>query len=320
MSGGPVRVDEFLERALYDPDTGFYGAGRGRAGRRGDFITSPEVGPLFGAVLARAMEAWWAELGRPGTFTVVEAGAGVGTLARSVLAAEPSVPLRYLAVERSAPLRAHHPDGVTSLEALPDDAVVGVVLANELIDNLPFRLLDPGGEVHVGPGGDEVVLPTDLPRPRTGRVPVQHAAATWLRRALDILERGRLVLIDYGSTTAQLEVRPWRSWVRTYRGHGAGGPPFDDPGSQDVTCEVAWDQLRAVAEPAAHRSQRAFLQAWGIDELVEEGRRTWSEGAAVGDLAALRGRSRVREAEALLDPTGLGAFDVVEWVQRPRSG
>ena len=65
MSDGPLRVDEFLERALYDPAAGFYGAGRGRAGRRGDFLTSPEVGPLFGAVLARAIEGWWDEAGRP---------------------------------------------------------------------------------------------------------------------------------------------------------------------------------------------------------------------------------------------------------------
>ena len=61
----------------------------GRAGRRGDFITSPEVGPLFGAVVARALDAWWAEAGEPDVFTVVEAGAGPGTLARSVLAAAP---------------------------------------------------------------------------------------------------------------------------------------------------------------------------------------------------------------------------------------
>jgi SAM-dependent MidA family methyltransferase len=70
-----------LEAALYDPATGFYETG-GRAGRRGDFLTSPEVGPLFGAVVARALDRWWDGLGRPDPFVVVDAGAGPGTLAR----------------------------------------------------------------------------------------------------------------------------------------------------------------------------------------------------------------------------------------------
>ncbi|MPY93784.1 MAG: hypothetical protein GEV08_12200 [Acidimicrobiia bacterium] len=313
MSDRPLRVDEFLERALYAPEDGFYASGRGRAGRRGDFLTSPEVGPLFGAVLARALEAWWRELGRPDPFTVVEAGAGVGTLARSVLAASPGVPLRYVAVERAAPLREQHPEGVKSLEDLPEGPVLGVVVANELLDNLPFRLLDPEGEVHVDEQGGEVLLASELALPRHGRVPAQEEAGRWLRRALGCLERGRVLLFDYGSTTAELEHRDWRSWVRTYQGHQRGGHPFAEPGSQDVTCEVAWDQLSAVATPARRRTQRAFLEAWGIDGLVAEGRRDWQARAHLGDLAALRARSRVREAEALLDPTGLGAFDAVEW-------
>ncbi|HQV56377.1 MAG TPA: hypothetical protein PKV27_00085, partial [Ilumatobacteraceae bacterium] len=79
-SGGPIPFDEFMSLALYGV-AGFYSVG-GRAGRRGDFITSPEVGPLFGAVLARALDAWWADLGSPDDFTVVEVGAGPGTLAR----------------------------------------------------------------------------------------------------------------------------------------------------------------------------------------------------------------------------------------------
>ena len=86
---GPLRFDEYVEACLYDPAGGFYASG-GAAGRRGDFITSPEVGPLFGAVLARWMDGVWGRLGRPDGFTVVEAGAGHGTLARSVLAAAPA--------------------------------------------------------------------------------------------------------------------------------------------------------------------------------------------------------------------------------------
>jgi hypothetical protein len=78
----------------------------------------------------------------------------------------------------------------------------------------------------------------------------------------------------------------------------------------DLTVDVAFDQL---PEAASISTQADVLRAWGIDELVEAGRRTWRERAHLGDLRAIRGRSRVGEAEALLDPAGLGAFLVAEW-------
>src|SRR4051794_39157880 len=83
---GSIGFDEYVAHALYTPELGFYTSGRG-AGRQRDFLTSPEVGPLFGAVLAGALDTWWDELGRPEPFVVVEAGAGPGTLARCLLAA-----------------------------------------------------------------------------------------------------------------------------------------------------------------------------------------------------------------------------------------
>ena len=73
------------------------------------------------------------------------------------------------------------------------------------------------------------------------------------------------------------------------------------------------DQLALVAEPTSDRSQAEWLTAHGIDELVEEGRRIWAERSAIGDLAAVRARSRVMEAHALKDLEGLGGFRVLEW-------
>lgn len=323
------RFDAFVERALYDPERGFYAAG-GQAGRRGDFLTSPEVGPLFGAVLARALDAWWHELGEPEPFTVVEAGAGPGTLARTVALAAPECTpaLRYVTVERSAAQRAQHPDGVEARADLPDGPLVGVVLANELLDNLAFRLLErgPGAwtEVFVDDGA-EVLVPlegADVPPAVVGldgvapgaRVPVQERSAAWLGEALGLLERGRVVVIDYAGTTASMADRPPGEWLRTYRGHDRGGDPLHAPGTQDVTVEVAVDQLAAVRPPDSDRSQADFLRAHGIDVLVEEGRQLWVERAHLGDLAAIRARSRVTEAEALTDTSGLGAFRVLEWV------
>ena len=122
---------------------GFYTTGGG-AGRRRDFLTSPEVGPLFGTVVAQALDTWWRELDSPDPFVVVDAGAGPGTLARSVLAAEPAcVPaMRYVAVDVSAPARALHPEAVESRADLPPGPFVGVVLANELLDNIPFDITE----------------------------------------------------------------------------------------------------------------------------------------------------------------------------------
>ncbi len=353
---GPISFAEVVERALYSPDGGFYATG-GRAGRRGDFLTSPEVGPLFGAVVARALDAWWDAAGRPAVFPVVEAGAGPGTLAKAVLAAGPACAraLRYVLVERDASQRALHarhlpleapgaafasppdpdddeptlvgppPDGpiVVSLSELPRIVGPCVVLANELLDNLPFGLLErtPAGwsEVHVGLEGDdlvEVLLPTtDAPVVEAevgARIPRQVAAASWVAEARALAgPNGRVVAVDYASTTAELARRPWSEWVRTYRGHARGGHPLADLGTQDITSEVALDQLPV---PSADVAQADWLRAHGIDALVASGKARWHERAAVGDLEAVRARSRIGEAEALLDEGGLGGFRVLEWL------
>jgi SAM-dependent MidA family methyltransferase len=367
---GPIPFAEVVDLALYDPSYGFYTSGAGRAGRRGDFLTSPEVGPLFGAVMASALDAWWVEAGSPSRFTVVEAAAGTGTMARAVLAAHPACAraLTYVLVERAASMRRRHGDHlplvesalafgpgddgepvparraadrgprVVSLGELPAVRITGVVLANELLDNLGFGLLERTevgwSEVYVGLGPDagsgtagfvEVLLPASehdtrmadrlAPAAAVGaRIPNQHQASLWLASALSSVERGRVLVIDYSATTAELAAREPSEWLRTYHGHERGMDPLARLGLQDITCDVAVDQLASVREPDRITTQAAFLGVHGIDALVEEGRRVWRERGAVGDLEAVRGRSRVGESEALLDPNGLGAFTVLEWV------
>jgi len=315
--------------ALYG-EQGFYTAG-GSAGRRGDFITSPEVGPLFGAVLARMVDSLWHQLGEPNQFTVIEAGAGAGALARAFRAAQPDclAAVSYVAVEVSAQQRALHPDWVTSVETMPTEPIVGVVIANELLDNLAFRLFVMDGgwrEAFVIARTDgafaEVLRPADdldhLPLPQSAthgsRVPVQARAADWLAQTRALVTHGTVLVIDYASaTTAGLAIRPWREWLRTYRGHERGGHYLAEPGTQDITAEVALDQLLGDSGHLANvRTQRQYLQCWGIDDLVAEGQRIWNEQAARPTVVALTMRSRVREAEALCDPQGLGAFIVVE--------
>lgn len=320
------RFDAYMERCLYDPDNGFYTAGRGSAGRRqGDFITSPEVGPLFADVLAAAVQGWWEELGRPVPLTVYDVGSGPGTLGRALARTAPTSPAfaEVRAIDRV-------PAPGVSAGDLPPDLRGAVVIANELLDNCPVRIVersDAGwSEVWVRTGtGDEGTGPVEELRPLPHRpprlaaelervvapgtrLPVLDAAAEWVSGVL-ARRPAVLVVFDYGArTTAELAERC--GWLRTYRNHQQGSDPLLDPGRCDITSDVAVDQLPAPDDVV---DQATFLTRWGIDDLVEEGRRYWTAHAGAPDVSALRMRSRLPEAEALLDPTGLGSWLVCTW-------
>jgi SAM-dependent MidA family methyltransferase len=376
---GPVPWSVVLEAALYGP-AGFY-TGGGGAGRQRDFLTSPEVGPLFGAVVAGAVDAAWVRWGRPDPWVVVEAGAGAGSLAASVLAAGPAcaAALRYIAVERSPALRAaaadllpvedpaqilgprmgQAPDPgdedpadgpawaagvgplVTVVADLPAVEVNGLVIANELLDNLAFDLYRRRGgtwhEVRVGldgtgldgtglggsglaelevPASAERVTRLDalVPDPPEGcLVPWESGALGWLRRALGVLTRGQLVIFDYARPTAELARLPVGAWLRTYRGGGPGGERLDGLGGQDITVDVAVDQLGLVRPPTRVEQQADWLDRHGMAALEAAAASRWRAGAARGDLQALADRSRVGEAAILRDRRGLGGFTVCEW-------
>jgi SAM-dependent MidA family methyltransferase len=278
--------------------------------------------------MSRAIDAVWKRLGEPTDFQIVEVGAGPGTLARSILAASPQCLVNgsYVTVELSAEQRTLHPEGVTSTDVMPSNIAHGVVIANELLDNLPFDLWvydDGWRNAHViqqGGGFAELLMAQDVPAclpsrvPHGSRAPVHSKATEWLTNALDILSSGSVFVIDYCTPlTAEVASMPWREWLRTYAGHERGVHYLRNPGEQDITTQVCIDQLAAMREPDAVRTQSQFLQLWGIDELVEEGKQVWTENAARPTLAAIKMRSRVTEAEALLDTTGLGNFMVLEW-------
>jgi SAM-dependent MidA family methyltransferase len=249
-------------------------------------------------------------------------------LARSILAAQPQclVNGEYIAVEVSASQRESHPEGITSTDVMPTTIENGVIIANELFDNLPFELwVFDGGwrQSHIIRQGDgfaetlhNAEVPAYLPSrvPHGSRAPVHTVAMQWLTDALSTLKHGSLIAFDYCTPlTAEVASMPWREWLRTYAGHERGTHYLRDAGEQDITTQVCIDQLATVREPDAMRSQSQFLQLWGIDELVEEGRRVWTESAAAPTLAAMKMRSRISEAEALLDPVGLGNFIVLQW-------
>ena len=322
---GPLPFSDFIETCLYDPEKGFY-TKEGRAGRRGDFLTSPEVGPLFGHLIANWLDDLWTKIDKPENFQVIEVGAGCGTLARAILDCKPKCLEHgnYVMVERSEELRKAQPisEKLFSTIDVPDAPIVGAVIANELLDNLPFDLLEADGdcwkEVCVGLMDDQLVeiLTTEREPPvevsplKGARIPIQTQANNWINGVIEKISSGSLLLIDYGSSTQEMSQRNQESWLRTFKKHNRGTSPLEDVGNQDITVEVAIDQL---PEGAVISTQKQFLENQGINHLVDEGRKIWKESSSVGDLRAVKARSRIVEAEALLDPKGLGGFFVFEW-------
>lgn len=322
-----ISFAEFQERALYGP-AGFFSQ-HDVVGRRGNFVTSPSLGSVFARVLGNALDQWWSDLGEPSAFPVLECGGADGALAKAIASLDLrcSEALRYVVVERSTAARDRLEDaGISFLEDLPSEPFDGVIFANELLDNIPVSLFEFDGDAWQEACYDELrraevlrsVLPTAaerldalVPFPRIGtRVPLQTEARGWVATALKTVSRGRVVCIDYARTTFEMAELAQHEWLRTYRDHHPGTNPLSDPGMQDITCDVAIDQM-----PDAHRSTQAeFLMLHGVEGLRVEARKRWEAGAAEGGLDAMQAYSELSEIDALTDPDGLGGFTVFEWI------
>ncbi len=335
--GGPIPFEDFMAAALYDPAGGFFTSRSLRSVKDGDFLTSPEVSPLFGQTLAKFVDDELLAVSDRGA-VLVEVGAGSGSLLGPLLATL-ATPVEAWAVEASPAARQAlrgvlPPDRVTdSLDRLPG-RFSGVVIANELVDNLPVALAVRKGEgweerwVGVR-GGTLVLVPVEarpevadwadrfgLPAPEGGLVEVQLAAGEWLRSVLERLAAGAVLVIDYGDTAENLERRRVDGTLRTYRAHHLGPDPLDEPGETDITVDVNFSALIALAEQTGaaveYDRQEGLLGALGLRERLRQLRYRELALARDGDpMERLKIRSLRTEAETLLHPRGLGDFRVL---------
>lgn len=339
---GPITFARFMELALYHPEHGYYHTAL-RAGRGGDFLTAPEVHPIFGWTLARQLDELWRLLGRPDPFTLREYGPGAGTLAVTLLEglARDRSPLldalRYQPVERSPVAldelsRRLATAGFQHLldEPVSTTPITGAALANEFLDALPVhRVACRTGqllELYVGwEGGGfvEVPGPPSTPAlaaylaeagicPHEGQVTeINLEIEPWVAEIAHALERGYVLVFDYGYPAAE-RYDPGRfphGTLKTYQGHTAGEDPFTAVGEQDITAHVDFTALERAAwrhglAVLGLTTQAEFLANAGIGELLVE-----LQGRPETTLESyLAARAA---ATHLIDPGGMGRFRVM---------
>lgn len=319
-AGGFIGFDRYMELALYAPGLGYYAAGARKFGPQGDFVTAPEISPLF----ARALAAQVAQAFEFTAPAIVEFGAGSGALARDLLEslAERGVAVeRYAIVEVSADLRARqqallagHP--VTWLDAPPVD-FDGVIIANEVLDVLPVRLFVKRGRRVVERGvaacagalvfaerapDDELRQAVAEIEATVGTLPdgygseIGFIARAWMRSAAQWLARGLLLAIDYGFPRREY-YHPQRimgTLMCHYR-HRSHADPLWLPGLNDITAHVDFTALAQAAHAAGlevlgYAPQSHFLLNCGLLDL----------------LAAERTVARTAEAQRLLSEAEMG--------------
>jgi SAM-dependent MidA family methyltransferase len=307
---GPISFARFMELALYGPG-GFYT--HPPVGARGHFVTSPHVHPVFGQLLADAVRELWEGLERPRPLRVTEVGAGDGTFARSLLAHTEGIPIRYTAVERS-------PGARVALAAIDDmdvrerlDVPADLVLANELLDNLPFRVLRDDREVRIGQDGGrlaEVLAPPDAELAAFASGDAERVipvgAFAFIDELVPVLERGYALLIDYGGSGTS------GGPVHGYRAHTLVEDVLAEPGTTDITAGVDFELITSHAEALGlvafpTVTQHDALLALGLGDWLEDelGRQRMQFDAGAGREAVITW-SRRSQATSLVDPGGLG--------------
>ena len=306
-AGGSIPFSRYMELCLYTPGLGYYSAGQRKFGSGGDFVTAPEISPLFGRCLAKSCSVVLESL-QGGD--ILEFGAGSGQLAIDVLGElqrQACLPARYLILERSAELRQRQQqaiqnqlpqllDRVVWIDALPTAGFRGVMLANEVLDAMAVERFQWDGKAaklfHVSCDGDgfhwhlqqhrdavtaaveSFVSASQLPPGYISEVNIMLPA--WLQSVAAVLEQGVMLLIDYGYPRHEY-YHPQRSsgTLMCHYRQRAHNDPFLWPGLQDITAHVdftavAEAALAADLEVTGYTTQTCLLLDCGLDALLQQ--------------------------------------------------
>lgn len=305
--GGWVPFSEYMNLCLYEPAMGYYVSGSQVLGAAGDFITAPELSPLFGQCVANTLRP---VLAARRDLRLLEFGAGSGALAVSVLAAlaaSDDLPSEYLIIEPSPQLRLRQAERVAALadeagarvrwlDRLPPEPIAAVVIANEVLDALPadrFEVIADGARpLGVGldgerfvylPGSEDEALGNDIAalesrlgrRLPTGyRSEICRLAGAWLGSIADFLSEGFVLLFDYGFGEAEYyHSDRMDGTLSCFYRHRMHDDPFVLPGLQDITASVDFSRVLRAAGDAGLVLQGYSNQMWylldsGLDEAV----------------------------------------------------
>jgi SAM-dependent MidA family methyltransferase len=306
--GGSISFAEFMQHALYAPGLGYYVSGTTKFGAAGDFVTAPEISPLFGQVLARQAASVLQQLDAG---QILELGAGSGVLAATMLrklSLLNSLPDRYCILEVSADLKQRQeqflhdevPELAARVQWLPEPPAdfSGVIIANEVADALPVERFAKTGNllkqdrVALGNGNfrwHQVDAPellveavVDIEQSIGRKLPDNYrseiclALAPWIDDLVNCLRKGIIFLFDYGVTRREYyAVDRCEGWLRCHFRHHAHDNPLILPGIQDLT---AWVDFSALADAAVDRdariagfvSQAHFLINGGLQEELAD--------------------------------------------------
>ena len=334
-AGGAISFARYMELALYTPGLGYYSGGAQKFGADGDFVTAPEMSPLFGQTLARQV----AQVCAASAPQILEFGAGSGKLAahlslemeRLGAACE-----RYAILELSGELRARQRETISALaprlahkvvwlDALPE-TIEGCVIANEVLDAMPVHLItwrDGGASeqmVTVSETGfalSEQTLSAAL-LTDAGTIAREHAlpdgytselcppARAWIGELARHLTRGAALVIDYGFPAVEY-YHPQRSagTLKVHYRHHSLDDPFFWPGLTDITAHVDFTAIALAAQDAGFKvdgytTQAQFLINCGITQLLE---RAGPLNAAAGARDYL---AQSNQAQRLLSPAEMG--------------
>ncbi len=309
-AGGMISFAEFMDLALYAPNLGYYSAGVRKLGEQGDFITAPEISPLFSKCLARQCQQILSNLEDA---VILEFGAGSGIMAADILLELESLnqlPSQYLILEISADLKQqqqitlakkvpHLLERIQWLDSLPQQALKGIILANEVLDAMPihrFKInensisefyvtiseknnepfawkkvpVQVNNPLHIAINNLELDFPNDYVSE------INLTSTAWIKSVADILEAGVILLIDYGFPSREYyHVQRNQGTLMCHYRHHSHGNPLILAGVQDITAHVDFTAianaaLEAQLEVAAYSNQTNFLLACGLTDLLSQ--------------------------------------------------